>query len=59
MTTNETIHAQQKENAWENARKQNQVLEWIHRCKARRREKDLVFEKQFTERQNMINRSTK
>ena len=59
MTTKEMIHAQQQENAWENARKQNQVLEWIYRCRARRREKDLAFEKQFTERRNMINRSTK
>lgn len=59
MITKEMIHAQQQENAWENVQKQNQVLEWIHRNKAKRREKDLAYEKQFAEQRNMINRSTK
>ena len=59
MTTNEMIHIDKKESAWENVRKQNQMLEWIYRRRARRREKELSFEKQFIEQRNMINRNAK
>ena len=59
MTTNEMIHVQQQENAWENVRKQKQIGEWIRRHKASRREKELALEKQFVEQRNMINRNEK
>ena len=59
MTTNEVIHVQQQENAWENVRKQKQIGEWIRQRKASRREKELALEKQFVEQRNMINRNEK
>ena len=55
MTTNEMIHVDKKESAWENVRKQNQVLEWYRRRRKIRGEQRLLQEKRYAKMRDMMN----